>query len=78
MSASERLRELGTGPFDWYESGGCRLVPAQLADALPLIADVVEAAELVLERMDKGGPLEHREVRLVSALTALRDALEEK
>lgn len=53
MSAAEKLRELGPGPFAWYEAESdgekFRIVPAPLADALPQIVAVVEAAEMAAQ-----------------------------
>ena len=71
-TASERLRELATAweSGDWHT----RLTPVEALDALPLIADVVEAAQGCTDWHRPEGNF----IRLDSALTALCDALEEK
>ena len=76
MSASERLRALGDETV-----GACAL----LGVPLPLIADVVEAAERIENMMwdDEDDPLDAEEFGLRMAevgrsLVALQDALEEQ
>jgi hypothetical protein len=90
-SASERLRELGP-PFDltethsWIEvEGVMREINSMvvLYDSLPLIADVVEAAEREHPEPHNYWAIdanmnEIEDCPTCAALTALREALEEK
>lgn len=71
VKASERLRELDANRRYWPPNSGQReLYEHSIADALPLIADVVEAAEAIPGIRSGAWP------ELDSRLTALRDALE--
>lgn len=84
MSASERLRALGQTPFNTalshhvgtlteteHKAGVSAIASVFLA--LPLIADVVEAAEKLTLTFPEGRP-----ARLTDALSALQEHLETK
>lgn len=87
VTASERLRELdkamnGPSTLDAHrQTFVAEYSKRLLVDALPLIADVVEAAERITatdaEEIGRH-PYMWAQEQLAPALTALRDALEEK
>lgn len=77
MTASERLRELD----EWMPLHSNQSEPRlwELRRALPLIADVVEAAEYQARALDHRSWESAQEIApLRAALTALREALEKK
>ena len=82
VRASERLRELDANRRYWPPNSGQReLYEHSIADALPLIADVVEAAEEMADWLEmQSSNIYGRDlipiIRFDSYLTALRDALE--